>query len=66
MNTIMIYLPLPWHLLDWHLCLLGMGFKTRSGDGKMKRFQITFTKGLGFQKAEYRLLTFFVIGASVF
>jgi hypothetical protein len=44
MNTIMIYLPMPWHLLDWHLCLLGMGIKTRSGDGKMKRFQITFMK----------------------
>jgi K(+)-stimulated pyrophosphate-energized sodium pump len=43
-----------------------MGFKTRSGDGKMKEISDYIYEGaLAFLKAEYRLLTFFVIGAIV-
>ena len=67
MNTIMIYLPLVmafigllfmWVKRAWVL-------KQDPGDGKMKEISDYIYEGaLAFLKAEYRLLTFFVIGAS--
>ena len=68
MNTIMIYLPIA-------MAFIGLAFmfakrawvlKQDSGDGKMKEISDYIYEGaLAFLKAEYRLLTFFVIGASI-
>jgi K(+)-stimulated pyrophosphate-energized sodium pump len=68
MNTIMIYLPIA-------MAFIGLAFmftkrawvlKQDPGDGKMKEISDYIYEGaLAFLKAEYRLLTFFVIGASV-
>ncbi len=67
MNTIMIYLPIA-------MAFIGLAFmfskrkwvlKQDAGDGKMKEISDYIYEGaLAFLKAEYRLLTFFVIGAS--
>lgn len=67
MNTIMIYLPIA-------MAFIGLAFmftkrawvlKQDPGDGKMKEISDYIYEGaLAFLKAEYRLLTFFVIGAS--
>ena len=64
----MIYLPI-------FMALLGLAFmmtkrvwvlKQDAGDGKMKEISDFIYEGaLAFLKAEYRLLTFFVIGASI-
>ncbi|NHN27623.1 sodium-translocating pyrophosphatase [Flavobacterium jejuense] len=68
MDSIMIYMPII-------MALLGLAFmfykrawvlKQDAGDGKMKEISDYIYEGaLAFLKAEYRLLTFFVIGASV-
>ncbi|MFQ3173627.1 MAG: K(+)-stimulated pyrophosphate-energized sodium pump [Flavobacterium sp.] len=67
MNTIMIYLPIV-------MAIIGLIFmwvkrtwvlKQDPGDGKMKEISDYIYEGaLAFLKAEYRLLTFFVIAAS--
>ena len=64
----MIYLPIA-------MAFIGLAFmfakrawvlKQDSGDGKMKEISDYIYEGaLAFLKAEYRLLTFFVIGASI-
>jgi K(+)-stimulated pyrophosphate-energized sodium pump len=68
MNSIMIYLPIAMALVG----LLFMWYKRAwvlkqdAGDGKMKEISDYIYEGaLAFLKAEYRLLTFFVIGASI-
>ncbi|WP_291116361.1 sodium-translocating pyrophosphatase [Flavobacterium sp. UBA6135] len=68
MDSIMIYVPI-------FMALLGLAFmwakrawvlKQDAGDGKMKEISDYIYEGaLAFLKAEYRLLTFFVIGASI-
>jgi K(+)-stimulated pyrophosphate-energized sodium pump len=68
MSSMMIYLPIL-------MALLGLAFmaakrawvlKQDAGDGKMKEISDYIYEGaLAFLKAEYRLLTFFVIGASI-
>jgi K(+)-stimulated pyrophosphate-energized sodium pump len=68
MNTIMIYLPIA-------MAFIGLAFmftkrawvlKQDPGDGKMKEISDYIYEGaLAFLKAEYRLLSFFVIGASI-
>ncbi|MBQ21486.1 MAG: sodium-translocating pyrophosphatase [Vicingaceae bacterium] len=68
MDSMMIYLPIV-------LALVGLAFmaakrawvlKQDAGDGKMKEISDYIYEGaLAFLKAEYRLLTFFVIGASI-
>ena len=68
MNTVMIYLPIA-------MAFIGLAFmfakrswvlKQDPGDGKMKEISDYIYEGaLAFLKAEYRLLTFFVVGASV-
>ena len=68
MNTIMIYLPIA-------MAFIGLAFmftkrawvlKQDPGDGKMAAISEYIYEGaLAFLKAEYRLLTFFVIGASI-
>jgi K(+)-stimulated pyrophosphate-energized sodium pump len=67
MNEIMIYVPIV-------MAIIGLIFmaakrawvlKQDAGDGKMKEISDYIYEGaLAFLKAEYRLLTFFVIGAS--
>lgn len=68
MNAFMIYLPIVMAIIG----LLFMGIKRTwvlkqdAGDGKMKEISDHIYEGaLAFLKAEYRLLTFFVIGASL-
>ncbi|MFN3756229.1 MAG: sodium-translocating pyrophosphatase [Flavobacterium sp.] len=68
MDSIMIYLPVI-------MAIVGLAFmwvkrawvlKQDAGDGKMKEISDYIYEGaLAFLKAEYRLLTFFVIGASI-
>jgi len=68
MESIMIYVPIA-------MALIGLAFmsakrawvlKQDAGDGKMKEISDYIYEGaLAFLKAEYRLLTFFVIGASI-
>ncbi|MFC4815880.1 sodium-translocating pyrophosphatase [Flavobacterium sp. GCM10023249] len=68
MNSMMIYVPII-------MALIGLAFmaakrawvlKQDAGDGKMKEISDYIYEGaLAFLKAEYRLLTFFVIGASL-
>jgi K(+)-stimulated pyrophosphate-energized sodium pump len=68
MNSMMIYVPII-------MALIGLAFmaakrawvlKQDAGDGKMKEISDHIYEGaLAFLKAEYRLLTFFVIGASL-
>ncbi|OXA92909.1 sodium-translocating pyrophosphatase [Flavobacterium hercynium] len=68
MNAFMIYLPIIMAIVG----LLFMGIKRTwvlkqdAGDGKMKEISDHIYEGaIAFLKAEYRLLTFFVIGASL-
>ncbi|WP_310559522.1 sodium-translocating pyrophosphatase [Flavobacterium sp.] len=68
MNTIMIYVPIILAIVG----LIFMGFKRAwvlkqdAGDGKMKEISEYIYEGaLAFLKAEYRLLTIFVVLASV-
>ncbi|MDR7369382.1 sodium-translocating pyrophosphatase [Flavobacterium aquidurense] len=68
MNAFMIYLPIVMAIIG----LLFMAIKRTwvlkqdAGDGKMKEISDHIYEGaLAFLKAEYRLLTFFVIGASL-
>jgi K(+)-stimulated pyrophosphate-energized sodium pump len=68
MESMMIYVPIV-------MALIGLAFmwfkrawvlKQDAGDGKMKEISDHIYEGaLAFLKAEYRLLTFFVIGASI-
>ncbi|MFN7045620.1 MAG: sodium-translocating pyrophosphatase [Flavobacterium sp.] len=68
MESMMIYVPMV-------MALIGLAFmaakrawvlKQDAGDGKMKEISDYIYEGaLAFLKAEYRLLTFFVIGASI-
>ena len=68
MDSLMIYLPIV-------MAIIGLLFmwtkrawvlKQDAGDGKMKEISDYIYEGaLAFLKAEYRLLTFFVIGASI-
>src|SRR5574343_443601 len=68
MESMMIYVPIV-------MALLGLAFmaakrawvlKQDAGDGKMKEISDYIYEGaLAFLKAEYKLLTFFVLGASV-
>jgi K(+)-stimulated pyrophosphate-energized sodium pump len=68
MGSMMIYLPIV-------MALIGLAFmaakrawvlKQDAGDGKMKEISDYIYEGaLAFLKAEYKLLTFFVIGASI-
>ncbi|WP_264559726.1 sodium-translocating pyrophosphatase [Flavobacterium sp. N2270] len=68
MNSVMIYLPIV-------MAIIGLLFmwakkawvlKQDAGDGKMKEISDYIYEGaLAFLKAEYKLLTYFVIGASV-
>jgi K(+)-stimulated pyrophosphate-energized sodium pump len=68
MDSIMIYVPII-------MAIIGLAFmwakrawvlKQDAGDGKMKEISDYIYEGaLAFLKAEYRLLTFFVIGASI-
>jgi K(+)-stimulated pyrophosphate-energized sodium pump len=68
MDSFMIYVPIV-------MAIIGLAFmaakrawvlKQDAGDGKMKEISDYIYEGaLAFLKAEYRLLTFFVIGASI-
>jgi K(+)-stimulated pyrophosphate-energized sodium pump len=66
MNTIMIYLPIV-------MAIIGLLFmwikrsvlKQDAGDGKMKEISDYIYEGALFLQAEYRLLAFFVVGASI-
>lgn len=68
MDSIIIYLPIA-------MAVIGLAFmaakrswvlKQDAGDGKMKEIsEFIYEGALAFLKAEYRLLTFFVIGASI-
>ncbi|HRP61565.1 MAG TPA: sodium/proton-translocating pyrophosphatase, partial [Vicingus sp.] len=68
MGSMMIYLPIV-------MALIGLAFmaakrawvlKQDAGDGKMKEISDYIYEGaLAFLKAEYKLLTFFVIGSSI-
>lgn len=68
MDALMIYVPLVMAIIG----LLFMAYKRawvlkqNAGDGKMKEISDHIYEGaLAFLKAEYKLLTFFVIGASL-
>jgi len=68
METFMIYLPIVLAVIGLIYMLLKRGWvlKQDSGDGKMKEISDHIYEGaLAFLKAEYRLLTLFVIGASL-
>jgi K(+)-stimulated pyrophosphate-energized sodium pump len=68
MNTIMIYVPIVMAIVGLIFMQIKKGWvlKQDAGDGKMKEISDYIYEGaLAFLKAEYRLLTFFVIGASV-
>jgi K(+)-stimulated pyrophosphate-energized sodium pump len=68
MEKMMIYMPIVLALLGLAYMLVKRGWvmKQDSGDGKMKEISDYIYEGaLAFLKAEYKLLTFFVIGASI-
>ena len=68
MNTIMIYVPIIMAIIGLIFMAIKRNWvlKQDAGDGKMKEISDYIYEGaLAFLKAEYRLLTFFVIGASV-
>jgi K(+)-stimulated pyrophosphate-energized sodium pump len=68
MEKFMIYLPIALAVIGLIYMLLKRGWvmKQDAGDGKMKEISDHIYEGaLAFLKAEYRLLTFFVIGASL-
>ena len=68
MESMMIWMPIAMALLGLAYMLFKKSWvmKQDSGDGKMKEISDHIYEGaLAFLKAEYRLLTFFVIGASL-
>ncbi|WMW77544.1 sodium-translocating pyrophosphatase [Flavobacterium sp. 20NA77.7] len=68
MNTIMIYVPIIMAVLGLLFMAIKRSWvlKQDAGDGKMKEISDYIYEGaLAFLKAEYKLLTFFVIGASL-
>ena len=68
MGSIMIYMPIALAILGLLYMLVKRSWvmKQDAGDGKMKEISDHIYVGaLAFLKAEYRLLTFFVIGASI-
>jgi K(+)-stimulated pyrophosphate-energized sodium pump len=68
MNSMMIYMPILMALIGLAFMLYKQAWvlKQDAGDGKMKEISDYIYEGaLAFLKAEYRLLTFFVIGASI-
>jgi K(+)-stimulated pyrophosphate-energized sodium pump len=68
MNSIMIYVPIVMAIIGLVFMAIKKSWvlKQDAGDGKMKEISDYIYEGaLAFLKAEYRLLTFFVIGASV-
>ena len=68
MNNFMIYLPIVMAIIGLLFMAMKRAWvlKQDAGDGKMKEISDYIYEGaLAFLKAEYRLLTFFVIGASV-
>ena len=68
MESMMIYMPLGMAILGLIYMLIKKSWvmKQDAGDGKMKEISDHIYEGaLAFLKAEYRLLTFFVIGASI-
>ena len=67
MNDFMIYLPIVMAIIGLLFMAMKRAWvlKQDAGDGKMKEISDYIYEGaLAFLKAEYRLLTFFVIGAS--
>jgi K(+)-stimulated pyrophosphate-energized sodium pump len=67
MNNFMIYLPIIMAIIGLLFMAMKRAWvlKQDAGDGKMKEISDYIYEGaLAFLKAEYRLLTFFVIGAS--
>jgi K(+)-stimulated pyrophosphate-energized sodium pump len=68
MDSIMIYLPIVMAFIGLAFMLYKRAWvlKQDAGDGKMKEISDYIYEGaLAFLKAEYRLLTIFVIGASI-
>jgi len=68
MNSMMIYVPIIMALIGLVFMAMKRAWvlKQDAGDGKMKEISDYIYEGaLAFLKAEYRLLTFFVIGASL-
>jgi K(+)-stimulated pyrophosphate-energized sodium pump len=68
MNSMMIYLPIVMAVIGLLFMTVKRAWvlKQDPGDGKMKEISDYIYEGaLAFLKAEYRLLTFFVIGASI-
>ena len=68
MESMMIYMPIGMAILGLIYMLIKKSWvmKQDAGDGKMKEISEHIYEGaLAFLKAEYRLLTFFVIGASI-
>jgi K(+)-stimulated pyrophosphate-energized sodium pump len=68
MNDFMIYVPIIMAFIGLAFMLYKQAWvlKQDAGDGKMKEISDYIYEGaLAFLKAEYRLLTFFVIGASI-
>ena len=68
MESFMIYVPIVMAFLGLAFMLYKRAWvlKQDAGDGKMKEISDYIYEGaLAFLKAEYRLLTFFVIGASI-
>jgi len=68
MESMMIYMPIGMAILGLIYMLIKKSWvmKQYAGDGKMKEISDHIYEGaLAFLKAEYRLLTFFVIGASI-
>jgi K(+)-stimulated pyrophosphate-energized sodium pump len=66
MNTIMIYLPIVMAIIGLLFMWIKRSWvlKQDAGDGKMKEISI-YEGALAFLQAEYRLLAFFVVGASI-
>jgi K(+)-stimulated pyrophosphate-energized sodium pump len=68
MESMMIYMPIGMAILGLIYMVIKKGWvmKQDAGDGKMKEISDHIYEGaLAFLKAEYRLLTMFVIGASI-
>ncbi|MDB9783097.1 sodium-translocating pyrophosphatase [Winogradskyella sp.] len=68
MESLMIYMPIALALLGLTYMLVKKSWvmKQDAGDGKMKEISDHIYEGaLAFLNAEYRLLTFFVVGASI-
>ncbi|MFT5846905.1 sodium-translocating pyrophosphatase [Psychroserpens sp.] len=68
MESLMIYMPIALAILGLIYMIIKKSWvmKQDAGDGKMKEISDHIYEGaLAFLKAEYRLLTFFVIGASL-